>query len=82
MRFDADDVSDDLPATLVVSATGDPATPYRDGVALAETLGSSLLTVEADQHGVIVEPDPCVEEAVADYLVDLRLPAEGARCPR
>jgi pimeloyl-ACP methyl ester carboxylesterase len=82
VRFDADDVSDELPATLVVSATGDPATPYRDGVRLAETLGSSLLTVEADQHGVITEPDPCVEEVVADYLVDLRLPAEGARCTR
>lgn len=69
-----------LAPTLVVSTTGDPATPYQAGVALAQALGATLLTVEGTQHGVVAQGYSCVDEIVADYLVDLKLPAAGARC--
>jgi len=69
-----------LPPVLVVSTTGDPATPYRAGVVLADALGGVLLTVEGTQHGVVAQGYPCVDELVADYLVELRLPPRGVRC--
>lgn len=70
-----------LPDTLVISITGDPATPYDAGVSLAETLGSSLVTVEGERHTVALEGiNPCVNEIVLDYLIDLEVPDEGARC--
>lgn len=71
---------DGLPDVLVISATGDPVTPHDGGISLAETLGARLLTVDGNQHGTIISRNPCVDGAVADYLVDLELPREGARC--
>lgn len=71
----------DLPPTLTVSTTGDVATPYQDGVDLAEKLGGSLLTVEGEQHGVsLVGDNACINDAVLAYLVDLKTPREGASC--
>ncbi|OZE22861.1 hypothetical protein CH256_21385, partial [Rhodococcus sp. 05-2254-6] len=32
------------------------------------------------QHGTIISANACVDGAVADYLIDLELPDEGARC--
>ncbi|MEJ3653387.1 alpha/beta fold hydrolase [Actinomycetes bacterium KLBMP 9759] len=72
---------DGLPPTLVVSTTGDAATPYDDGVALAAALKGALLTVEADQHTAFLT-NACVDEIVVRYLADLELPAAGARCER
>ncbi|WP_229550014.1 alpha/beta hydrolase [Nostoc sp. CHAB 5836] len=70
-----------LPKTLVVSVTRDPATPHEGGISLAKTLGASLLTVEGEQHGVALTPDSaCVNDIVADYLIGLKIPADGARC--
>ncbi len=70
-----------LPAVLVVSSTGDPATPYEDGVALAEQLGARLLTVENDGHTVALQgANACADEIATRYLVDLALPPPGARC--
>ncbi|WP_205782964.1 alpha/beta hydrolase [Microbacterium sp. ABRD28] len=71
---------DGLPEVLVISATGDPVTPHEGGISLAETLGARLLTVDGNQHGTIISRNPCVDAAVADYLVDLELPDEEARC--
>lgn len=71
---------DGLPEVLVVSATGDPVTPHEGGISLAETLGARLLTVDGNQHGTVISRNECVDGVVADYLVDLELPAEGARC--
>lgn len=70
----------DLPPTLTVSVTGDPATPHAGGIRLAETLGGSLLTVEGDQHGALLAANQCVEAAVAAYLIDLEVPARDAEC--
>lgn len=69
-----------LPPVLVVSTTGDPATPYQAGVALAEALGGALLTFEATQHTVFLQGNQCVDDAGVAYLVDNTLPAEGTRC--
>lgn len=69
-----------LPKVLVISTTGDPATPYDAGVALAKGLGGGLLTYEATQHTVFLQGNDCVDSAGAKYLTDLELPAEGTRC--
>jgi pimeloyl-ACP methyl ester carboxylesterase len=70
-----------LPETLIVSVTGDPATPHSGGISLAETLGGTLLTVEGEQHGAaLIAGNACVDDIVADYLINLELPADGDRC--
>lgn len=70
-----------LPPTLVVSITGDPTTPHAGGLALAETLGSTLLTVEGEGHTIVMAgTNQCVNEIAADYLIDLTLPPAGASC--
>lgn len=77
----ATDIDEDLPATLVVSITGDPATPHEGALTLAEALGSNVLTVKGEQHGVaLVGGNACVDGFVADYLLDPDNPPEGAEC--
>ncbi|AOS63950.1 alpha/beta hydrolase [Actinoalloteichus hymeniacidonis] len=76
----ADDVSG-LTDTLVVSITGDPTTPHAGALSLADSLGSALLTVEGEGHGVVgTGANACVNDIVAAYLIDLELPGEGATC--
>jgi len=69
-----------LPRVLVISTTGDPATPYLDGVHLAEQLDAALLAVEGTQHTAAFYGVACIDDIVNEYLVDLRLPPDGARC--
>jgi pimeloyl-ACP methyl ester carboxylesterase len=69
-----------LPPTLVVSVTGDPATPYQAGVELADALGGSLLTVEGTQHTAALQGNACIDDIVNAYLIDLTLPPAEARC--
>jgi pimeloyl-ACP methyl ester carboxylesterase len=69
-----------LPPTLTVSVTGDPATPYQAGVDLAKALSGGLLSVEGAQHTATLQGNRCVDDIVSTYLVDLRLPPDGARC--
>lgn len=69
-----------LPPVLVISVTGDPATPYEAGVALAELLDGGLLSVDGNQHTASLQGSACVDDATAAYLLELTLPAEGARC--
>ncbi|WP_284251809.1 alpha/beta hydrolase [Litorihabitans aurantiacus] len=70
-----------LPELLVVSITGDATTPHAGGIALADVLGASLLTVEGEQHTITTQGNqPCVDDAVARYLIDLTVPEEGASC--
>ena len=71
---------DHLPPVLVISTTGDPATPYEAGVKLAEALHAHLLTYEGTQHTVFLQGVTCVDDVGTRYLVDLALPADGARC--
>jgi pimeloyl-ACP methyl ester carboxylesterase len=65
---------------LVIGTTGDPATPYEWAVEMAESLASAeLFTVESDGHTAFLSVS-CVEPVVADYLVDLVVPAPGGSC--
>lgn len=68
------------PKTVVVSTTHDPATPYQNGVSLAEQLGASLISFEGSQHTVSLEGNACVDGAVTAYLRDLKIPAANLRC--
>jgi pimeloyl-ACP methyl ester carboxylesterase len=71
----------DVPPTLTVSITQDPATPHQGGVNLARILNGSLLTVEGAQHGIaLMGQSECVDGIVADYLIELKTPPAGARC--
>ncbi|MFJ6385050.1 alpha/beta fold hydrolase [Kitasatospora sp. NPDC092039] len=70
---------------LILAATGDPRTPYRDGVALHSMLpGSRLLTLRgADQHGLYgLYGNACVDDAVNAYLAGGRLPQTDLTCTR
>jgi pimeloyl-ACP methyl ester carboxylesterase len=69
------------PPILVVSTTNDPATPHDAAVRTADRLESAvLLTVEGDRHGAVSRGIVCVDEHVADYLVNVVPPAEGTVC--
>jgi pimeloyl-ACP methyl ester carboxylesterase len=69
-----------LAPPLVVSTTGDPATPYQAGVELAKSLNGSLLTKVGDQHTASFQGFPCVDAIVTRYLVDGTPAPAGARC--
>lgn len=69
-----------LPQVLVVSTTGDPATPYQSGVDLAQALGARLLTYNGNQHTAFLAGIGCVDGVGTNYLVDLRLPETDAVC--
>lgn len=72
--------ADGLPPTLVISTTGDPATPYQAGVDLAKALNGSLMTFEGTQHTVALQGTACVDDVVNSYLIDLTLPPGETTC--
>ncbi|MEV6073106.1 alpha/beta hydrolase [Nocardia sp. NPDC052001] len=69
-----------LPKTVVISTTNDPATPYQAGVDLADQLKGSLITFNGDRHTVSLSGVQCVDDPVIAYLVDLTTPAAGLTC--
>jgi pimeloyl-ACP methyl ester carboxylesterase len=69
-----------LPQVMVISVTGDPATPYQAGVNLSKALNARLLTVQGTQHTVALQGTKCVDDIVSKYFVDLSLPPDGTRC--
>lgn len=69
-----------VPPTLVISTTGDPATPYQAGVQLAKAMGGALLTFEGTQHTIFGQANKCVDDAGVAYLVNGTLPKKGTRC--
>jgi pimeloyl-ACP methyl ester carboxylesterase len=73
---------DGLAPIVVISTTGDPATPYEAGVRVAASIpGAVLITNEGDGHTIFAQGKRCIDTPVVDYLVDLTVPAEGIRCP-
>ncbi|MGQ0434270.1 MAG: alpha/beta hydrolase [Microthrixaceae bacterium] len=69
------------PLIRVVSTTGDPATPYEGGVAVAERLERSvLITNEGDGHTVVGDGNRCIDDLVVAYLIDGDAPDGGATC--
>ncbi|MGX6602493.1 alpha/beta hydrolase [Micromonosporaceae bacterium Da 78-11] len=69
------------PPIVVVGTTGDPATPYENTADLASMLGvGHVLTWEGEGH-TAYPSTKCIVTAVDDYLIDLKVPQEGLRCP-
>jgi len=69
------------PPILVISTTGDPATPFEAGVAVAERLEQGVLVVnDGDGHTVVADGNPCIDDIVVRYLVDLAVPEDGTTC--
>ena len=67
------------PALLVVASTGDNATPYASGAALARQLGNArLLTREGDGHTAF-RFSSCIREHMYAYVLDGVLPPPGTR---
>jgi pimeloyl-ACP methyl ester carboxylesterase len=66
---------------VVCGATGDAATPLESTRNMAETLEDGrLIIINADQH-TCYGADPCADELIDDYLVNLNAPPEVTECP-
>jgi pimeloyl-ACP methyl ester carboxylesterase len=65
---------------VVVSSTGDPATPYQVGVEVAAQLGAPLITFEGDQHTVAFGGQRCVDRPLEAFFVDRIQPSKDLRC--
>lgn len=59
---------------VVVSTTGDPATPYQAGVDLARQMGADLISFDGVQHTVVFNGDACVDTAVLNFFVNQASP--------
>ncbi|WP_327291010.1 alpha/beta hydrolase [Streptomyces sp. NBC_01198] len=70
------------PQALLVSTTGDPATPYPGAAHMAAALanGSRVLTYRGEGHGAYFAHSPCVTAGVEAYLIDGAMPKVGAVC--
>ena len=69
------------PPVLIVSTTGDPATPYEWGVALAEQLQSAVLvTFNGEGHTAYTQGDPCIVDVVDRYFIDGDVPSADPNC--
>ncbi len=65
---------------VVIGTTGDPSTPLDSSRRMAEALEDGrFVVVEANQHTGYGVND-CVDDLVADYLVQLAAPADGTVC--
>lgn len=65
---------------LVVGTKGDPATPARYSPLLAEALGDAVaIEWEGAGHTATLSSQ-CITDIVADYLVDVTVPADGTTC--
>lgn len=59
------------PTLLLVAQTNDPATPYRNALAMQQYLNAALLTRKGDGHTLALSDlSRCVDEHVVDYLID------------
>jgi pimeloyl-ACP methyl ester carboxylesterase len=66
---------------LVVGTTNDPATPYVWAKNLASELENGhLLTYKGEGHTAYNKSNSCVNNAVDDFLVSAKLPAQGKTC--
>lgn len=70
-----------LAPVMIVSTTGDPATPHAAGVAAAERIPDArLVTNVGEGHTVVGQGKPCIDGLVSRYLADLEAPRDGERC--
>jgi len=68
------------PPIVVVATTGDPATPYDQGVALAKELTTGVLVTNVGEQHTAYGYSACVDKTVDSYLINLTVPAVGLRC--
>ncbi|MEP6478321.1 MAG: alpha/beta hydrolase [Rhodoglobus sp.] len=69
------------PDVIIVSTTGDPATPYQWGVALSKQLESAhLITNNGEGHTAYNGGVACVDDAVDDYFVNGTVPKTDPNC--
>ena len=68
---------------LLISRLYDPATPHASAIAASESLANArLLTIDGWGHSYFEGGlSSCANDAMARYLIDLELPAEGTVCP-
>jgi pimeloyl-ACP methyl ester carboxylesterase len=70
-----------VPPTLVIAVTGDPATPYQDGVDVAGLLDQGhLISVDGVRHTASLQGNVCVDDVVTAYLIDLTVPTGRTAC--
>ncbi|MEV6973578.1 alpha/beta hydrolase [Kitasatospora sp. NPDC093806] len=68
---------------VVIGNTGDPATPYEGARAMAQQLGAGVgvnVTLEGQGHGGYDTGNPCLKQAVDQYLLADKVPADGTTC--
>ncbi|MCX4684978.1 alpha/beta hydrolase [Kitasatospora purpeofusca] len=68
---------------VVIGNTGDPATPYEGAGAMARQLGAGVgvqITLQGQGHGGYDSGNACLKQAVDQYLLADRVPAEGTTC--
>jgi pimeloyl-ACP methyl ester carboxylesterase len=69
------------PPVLVVATTGDPATPYEWGVALADQLESAtLITFNGEGHTAYGQGNECIVATVDEYFLKGTVPARDPDC--
>jgi pimeloyl-ACP methyl ester carboxylesterase len=66
---------------VVIGTTGDPATPVEWSASLRKQLGNaSLLTWRGEGHTAYGRANSCLEDAVDNYLVSGKVPADNTVC--
>ncbi|HWH25244.1 MAG TPA: alpha/beta hydrolase [Pseudolysinimonas sp.] len=66
---------------LVIGTSNDPATPYSQSVALADTLKSGvLISYEGEGHTVYGNGISCIDSVVDAYFIHDKVPASDPRC--
>ena len=66
---------------LLVGATQDPASPYSDTVHLHDQLRSSTVLTRVGPGHTSYAASACVRQAVDDFLIALKKPSPGEKCP-
>ncbi|MBB4909729.1 alpha/beta hydrolase [Actinophytocola algeriensis] len=74
---------DDAPPLVMIGNVHDPATVYEWNLTAAHQSGAHLITYEGWGHTAYGNggPSDCVNKAVDDYLINLKPPKRGLRCP-
>ncbi|MET7452219.1 alpha/beta hydrolase [Streptomyces sp. NPDC005574] len=72
----------ELPATLILAAERDAATPYDGALEMHRRLSGSVLVTERDSgtHGIAGGRNACVNGYLDAYLLEGRLPERRAAC--
>lgn len=66
---------------VVIGTTGDPATPYDWALSLSGQLETGVMvSFEGQGHTAYARSNKCITNAVDDFLIDGKAPADGLRC--